>query len=66
MYEYYIHQSKKKTTTIAGQANPTSSKYMPQQPKTFANNMNKDTKIRYVQVSPQIPAGRDETSELLI
>lgn len=28
--------------------------------------MNKDTKIRYVQVSAQIPAGSDETSELLI
>jgi hypothetical protein len=39
---------------------------MPQHPKTFGNNLNKDTKIRYVQVSPQIPAGRDEASELLI
>jgi hypothetical protein len=28
---------------------------MPQDPKTFRNNMNQDTKIQYVQVSPQIP-----------
>jgi hypothetical protein len=28
---------------------------MPQDPKTFGNNMNKNIKIQYVQVSPQIP-----------